>query len=215
MKQIHYTVGYGGSLNYHTECGKEIHSHSKTDGATINPIEVNCNECRTDKWSDDLQHSIGAIKTDIKRRIYIESDILHADEIRSVKREVREICKKKSVKCIERVFSEILDYAWHDLNKTWGSVKKADEIYARSSLMPLAGGSYMGAPVIFNGMCERAINEKVKGKDVYMLVSLEDIDWDMIDMSIMRKAFKHNNLYVYNDEFSFEMQKVDISNIKS
>lgn len=212
MQTVHYTNGYGGSYNYSTSCGLEIHSHSKTDTATIHPSKVTCEKCRaTDIWVEDYGHSSGETKTDARRRIYIESDILHVDEIRTAQRTVREICKEKSAACIKRVFSEVLDYAWHDLDETWKSVKKADEIYTISSLLPLSGGSYVGAPVIFNGMCERAINEQIKGKDVYILHPLSDINWYMIKIDIMKEAFKHNNLFMYNDDY--EIEQVNISKI--
>lgn len=212
-KVIHYTIGYGGKLNYHTTCGKEIHSHSEKEDATIDPAEVNCKKCTSTKeWKEDYGHSTGTIKTTIKRRIYLESDILHASELQSAQRKVYRLCDEKKAKCIRRVFAEVLDMAWHDLEKTWIAVKKADEIYSDSSLLPLCGGSYMGAPVIFNGMCERAIKEDIRGKDVYILNSLKNINWYMIKIDIMREAFKHNNLLMYNDEY--EITKIDVSKIK-
>lgn len=212
MQTVHYTNGYGGNYNYATSCGEEIHSHCKTDTATINPSEVTCLKCKgTDVWIEDYGHSSGETKTDIKRRIYIESDILNVDEIRSAQREVSDICEEKKVEYIKRVFSEILDYAWHDLDKTWQSVKKADEIYTNSSLLPLSGGSYMGAPVIFNGMCERAINEQIIGKDVFILNKLENINWYMIKLDVMKEAFKNNNLFMYNNDYVIE--KIDVFKI--
>lgn len=213
MKKIHYTEGYGGNYNYATACGKEIHSHSKTEDATIDPRLVTCKACmKTEVWKEDHGHSTGATKTSIKRRIYIESDILHADELHDAQRTVVRLCEEKSSKYIKRVFAEVLDLAWHDLEKTWEAVKNADEIYSNSSLLPLCGGSYMGAPVIFNGMCERAIKENIKGKDVYILNSLKNISWHMIKIDLMKKAFKHNNLFMYDDDYS--MVKVDVSKIK-
>lgn len=212
MQTVHYTNGYGGNYNYATSCGEEIHSHSKTDTATIDPSQVTCEKCKaTDTWIEDFGHSTGKTNTDIKRRIYIESDILHADEIKVAQNTVSELCDEKGFKYVKRVFSEVLDFAWHDLEKTWAAVKKADEIYSNSSLVPLCGGSYMGAPVIFNGMCERAIKENVQGKDVYILNKLEYIDWGMIKIDIMQKAFKNNNLFMYND--NYDMEKVDVLKI--
>lgn len=211
MQTVHYTCGYEGKYTYNTICGEEIDSHSKTDIATISPENVTCEKCKAyEKWTEDYGHSSGEIKTSIKRRIYIESDILHVSEIRNAQREVREICKSKGAEFIKRVFSEILDYAWHDLDKTWQSVKLADEIYTISSLLPLSGNSYTGAPVIFNGMCDRAIKEQVTGKDVYILNSLENIEWYMIDMDLMKEAFKLNRLFMYDDEFSINMKQVDV-----
>lgn len=212
MKLIHYTHGYGGRLNYHTTCGKEIHSHSKEEGATINPILVTCSHCMNiEEYKDDYGHSTGKTITDIKRRIYLESDILSTDELHSSQREVSRLLKLKNIPYTKRVFSEILDFAWHDLEKTWEAVKNADEIYSNSSLIPLSGGSYIGAPVIFNGMCERAIKEGVTGKDVYILNNLDNIHWDMIDIPVMKTAFKYNNLFMYNDDY--EMVKVDVLKI--
>jgi len=212
MKLIHYTVGYGGKLNYLTTCGKEIHSHDEAETATIDPAKVDCEKCKLNKeWREDLAYSTGFLKEDV-RRIYIESDILSAEEVRRVQREVKDLCDTAAVKCTRRVFSEMLDYAWHDLEKTWAAVKKADEIYSESSLMPLCGNSYMGAPVIFNGMCERAIKEGVEGKSVFILNSLKSIYWDMIDIPTMKKAFKKNSLYMYDE--NHEMKKVDVSKIR-
>lgn len=212
-KTTHYTVGYGGKLNYITICGKEIHSHDEKETATIDPLQVTCKECIATKvFKEDFGHSSGTIKTSIKRRIYIESDILHADEFRDAQRAVASLCKENGVKCIKRVFSEVLDYAWHDLEKTWTAVRKADEIYSNSSLLPLCGGSYMGAPVIFNGMCERAIKENVTGKDVYILNNLKNINWYMIKIDVMQKAFEKNNLFMYND--NHDIIKIDVLRIK-
>jgi hypothetical protein len=106
-----------------------------------------------------------------------------------------------------------LDYAWHNLEKTWEAVKNADEIYAETALLPLSGGSYSGAPVIFDGMCERAIKEKVKGKDVYILRDVTDVEWDQIDLDLMVKAFKHNRLFAYGDEAYETLIQVDVKEI--
>jgi len=126
MKKIHYTEGYGGKLNYTTMCGKEIRSHSKTEDATVDPKVVNCKKClATKEWKEDHEDGIGEADNGIRRRIYIESDILHADELRNAQITVVRLCDKKSVKYVRRVFSEVLDFAWHDLEKTWESVKKS------------------------------------------------------------------------------------------
>jgi len=142
----------------------------------------------------------------MKYRIFIESDVLDESELRSVERRLYLINSD-----FER-FQEILDFAWHDLEKTWASVKRADEIYANSSLMPLIGGSYTGAPVIFDGMCERAIKQNVTGKDVYILRPQKDIYWEMIDIKQMKKAFKNNRLFMYNEDRN--IIQVDIKNVK-
>lgn len=213
MQTIHYTVGYGGKLNYITTCGKEIHSHDEAEKATIDPEKVTCEDCKSKKdWKEDFGYATGSSKENV-RRIFIESDIIHADDLRNAQRAVYDLCEEKGVPCTRRVFAEVLDYAWHDLEKTWAAVKKADEIYADSSLMPLFGGSYMGAPVIFNGMCERALKEGIEGKSVFILNTMKNIYWDMIDIPLMKKVFKKNSLYMYDEKYN--IQKVDVSKIKS
>lgn len=211
MPTTHYTAGYGGNLNYLTTCGKEIHSHSETDKASIDPAKVTCKNCKsTAEWKEDFGYSTGKLKEET-RRIFIESDILHADELRDAQREVALLCEDRGVKYTRRVFSEVLDYAWHDLEKTWKAVKKADEIYATSSLMPLVGGSYMGAPVIFNKMCERAVKEGVEGKSVFIFNTIRNTYWGMIDIPIMQKAFEKNDLYMFDE--NQDIKKVDTSKI--
>lgn len=209
---MHYTEGYAGKLNYFTFCKKEIYSHSETDRATVDPKLVTCPKCKKDKrflidWADN-----STIYPDIKRRIFIESDILHTSEIHSTQRTVARLCATKRVKCVRRVFTEILDKAWHNLGATWEAIKKADEIYANSSLLPLCGGSYTGAPVIFNSMCEKAIAEKIFGKDVYILRQLKDIDWYMIQKETTLKAFTVNNLFMYDE--NYDIAKIDPLTIK-
>lgn len=208
---VHYTrKGYNGDLTYTALCGETV----KGNNVTVTPEKVNCKKCAAHvKYKDDLGHSMGIIKTTIKRRIFLESDILKADEFSSALRRVRCLIEDKGLEYTDRVFSEVLDYAWHDLAKTWEAVKKADEIYAVSSLLPLSGGSYVGAPVIFNGMCERAIKEGVTGKSVYILTPLSDVDWYMIDLDLMKEAFKNNHLYMYDDDYD-KLIKVDVTKIE-
>ena len=214
MKTIHYSSsGYNGDFTYTSVCGKKVKTHQDNEESTIHPAKANCKKCLTTvQYKTDLDDSIN-VKPNIKRRIYIESDILQADELRDAQRTVADFAKEKGLKCVDRVFSEVLDFAWHDLEKTWASVKRADEIYATSSLMPLSGGSYVGAPVIFNGMCEKAIKEKIVGKSVIILNQLKNIAWHMIDLKIMKQAFKENSLFMYDDQYE-NLIKVDVSKIK-
>lgn len=215
MKELmHYSrEGYDGNYIYTSACGKKIKTHQEKIGITIHPAEANCKDCLASKqYKTDLKDST-TIKSNIKRRIYIESDILNSDEFRSAQREALDFAKKQKLKCVDRVFSEVLDYAWHNLEKTWQAVKDADEIYATSSLMPLTGGSYNGAPVIFNKMCEKAIQEKIEGKSVFILNALSSIYWGMIDKKLMLKAFARNKLYMYDDEDFNNLVEQDIKKI--
>lgn len=213
-KLVHYSRdGYNGDYTYTSVCGKIVKTHQDTESSSIYPQEANCSEClNSTEFKTDLDCVTGVI-SGVKRRLYIESDILNADEFGTAKRQAFKFAKANGESCVERGFSEVVNFAWHDLEKTWEAVKKADEIYATSSLMPLIGGSYSGAPVIFNGMCERALKEDVTGKSVIILSSLEYIHWDMIDISQMKKAFKNNKLYMYDDEY--ELTPIDVAKIKS
>lgn len=212
MEIIHYSrCGYNGDYTYTSVCGKLVKSNQENENSTCHPEEANCKKClKAQSHKQDLNDYM-VKSSKIKRRIYIESDILHANEFRSAQSDAADFVKKQGVKLVDRVFSDVLDYAWHDLEKTWAAVKSADEIYAKSSLMPLNGGSYIGAPVIFNGMCERAIKENITGKTVVIFNTLKNISWGMIKIDVMKEAFKKNTLVMYNDEY--DLTKIDVSKI--
>ena len=212
-KILHYSrKGYGGKFNFKSACGKELKTHQDDYSYTIHPHKATCVECL---GSNELKTDLKDYQTFsrlITRRIYIESDMLSSSEFGTAQRRVGLLLDNAEKPCVDRVFSDVLDYAWHDLETTWLAVKDADEIYATSSLLPLISQSYTGAPVIFNAMCERAIKENVTGKAVYILNTLSSIYWDMIDLKLMKKAFKKNHLYMYNDNHEFA--KVDVTKIK-
>lgn len=212
-KLIHYSrTGYNGGYTYTSVCDKEVKTHQDNEESITNPQGANCKKCMaTKEYKTDL-NDYSTKGGEIKRRIYIESDNLHADEFSSAQDNVLTFLKKDNLKYVDRVFSDVLDYAWHDLEKTWAAVKDADEIYATSSLIPLCGNSYMGAPVIFNGMCERAIKENITGKSVIIFNTLENINWYMINVKQMKEAFKNNSLYMYNEDYDIE--KIYIDKIK-
>lgn len=214
MKKIHYSrCGYEGNYIYKSVCGKKVKTHQENESSSIYPKEANCKECiETQEYKTDLNDSVNT-ETNIKRRIYIESDILHADEFRNAQREVFSFAEKNGQKCVKRVFSLVLDHAWHDLENTWKAVKEADEIYSTSSFIPLCGDPSMGAPVIFNGMCKRAIKENISGKSVIVLNQLKNISWSYIDIAAMKKAFTDNSLFMYDDEYE-NLVKIDVSKIK-
>jgi len=210
VKKHYSRSGYNGDFTYTSVCGKKVKTHQDTEDSTVHPEKANCKKClQTAEYKKD----IAKCPVDIKNRIYIESDILQADEFRSAQRDVVDLITAKGLKYVDRVFSKVLDKAWHDLETTWKAVKEADEIYATSSLIPLSGGSYMGAPVIFNGMCERAVKEGIKGKSVYILNTLKNINWYMIKLDVMQKAFTDNDLYMWDEDYD-KMVKIDVSKVK-
>ena len=148
----------------------------------------------------------------MKRRIFIESDVLDEEDLRSSQRAASYFMEESGEKFREEVFDEVITSAWHHLDETWQSVKNADEIWANTSLMPLIGNSYMGAPVIFNGMMERAIKENVSGKSVFITRSLSSIDWYMIKVDLMSKVFDKNKLFAYDE--NTKMTEISMKQIR-
>lgn len=214
MKIIHYSrTGYNGDYTYTSVCGKEVKTHQTDEECSIYPEDANCEKClQSEKQKIDLLDS-STINPAIKRRIYLESDILQAGEFRRACREVKHFLNDSGSAHVDRVFSVVIDHAWHNLEQTWDAVKNADEIYATSSFIPLCGG-YTGAPVIFNGMCERAIKEGVIGKSVIILNTFDNVSWDYIDIPKMKKAFKENTLFMYDSDYE-HLIKVDVAKITS
>ena len=150
----------------------------------------------------------------IKTRLFIESDILHKEELDSSKNHAELVLNNLKQPFIDDIFDTCIDFAWHNIPKTWDLVKKHDQIWADSSLMPLSGGSYIGSPLIFNKMMEKAIEEDIRGKDVFILRQLKDIYWGMIDLKLIKTAFKHNNLYFVTEEFD-KVKKFTLKDLSS
>lgn len=146
------------------------------------------------------------------KRIFIDSDIVQEDELRTAQRRLSLIFEKSNIPYVDNVFDGVVDFAWHEADKAWTAVKSADEIYANSSLIPLCGyGSYTGSVVVMDVMMQKAIDEDVRGKSIYFLRSYDNIEWEGIDMSLIDKAFKHNFIYTleFNDDYKFEQVDID------
>lgn len=99
-------------------------------------------------------------------------------------------------------------------------LKKADEIYALSSLMPLVGNCYMGAPVILNEMMKAAIAENITGKSFILLNSAKNIYWDkhMHNVKLLNKCFgksKNNFLTVEYEDNGRILVPLDIKAVKA
>lgn len=207
-KLIHYSRdGYEGNYTYKSVCGKDVKTHQELEGSTIYPNVANCKDCLdTEEWKQDTE----PLPKNVINRIHIESDFLHSDGFRSVKRSCRNYAKERGEEIIPRVFSKVIDLAWHKLDETWEAIKQCDEVWAETSLIPLAGG-YTGAPVIFDAMCKKAIEENLSGKKIFILNNMEFVSWHNIDIEQMKKAFVNNKLFMYNDDYDIE--EVDITNI--
>lgn len=150
----------------------------------------------------------------MKKRLFLESDILHEDELRFVRRKVYFILKDLGEEFDGKVvFDTTIDYAWHKLDEVFEAVKSHDQIFADTSLMPLISGHYSGAPVIFNEMMKRVIEEGVEGKEVFILTPYDDVYFDdsMIDLELIPQAFKNNKLFFYTDDYD---NIIELRNIK-
>lgn len=151
------------------------------------------------------------------KRLFIETDVLQKDELRNAQRILSEVLKRQGLDYPKDVFDETKDFAWHDAEAAWEAVLRADEIYGDSSLVPLLGyGTYTGSPVVMNVMMKKAVDQKVTGKKLIFLRQYKDLDWDMIDLKLLRKAFKKNQLFTteVNDVgFPYAFVPVDVTKI--
>ncbi len=152
------------------------------------------------------------------RRLFIETDVLQESELDTARITVAGILREKGIPYSDNVFDETKDFAWHEADEAWDAVKRADEIYGDSALVPICGvGTYSGAPVIMDTMMRKTIDEGIKGKSLYFLRPFKDIWWDEIDRDLMRKAFKENKLFTLefdDDECEYQFTEVDIDKIK-
>ncbi len=132
------------------------------------------------------------------RRLFIETDDLDQREYRKAQRTVYRLLQGLEIP--DEVFDEVVDNAWHGAAKAWEAVQKADEIYADSSLVPSDGCSYVGSPVVFNTMMEKAAEANIIGKKLIFLRELDDLEWDNIDMVLLAKVFVDNEMFTLEDE---------------
>lgn len=149
------------------------------------------------------------------KRLFIESDVLDVSELRSSQASVALLLDSKHLSFPEeKVFDEVVDFAWHKPEVAWEAVKRSDEIYASSSLVPLAGyNTYTGAPVVLNVMMKKAIDENITGKSLIFIRSFDDIEWDQIDMKLLDKAFRKNFMYTLEYENGYVQKQVDIDKL--
>lgn len=63
----------------------------------------------------------------MKRRIFIESDILHKDELETAQDIVANVLEDMGESFIKNVFDETFDFAWHKekLPNVWAAIKKS------------------------------------------------------------------------------------------
>lgn len=148
-------------------------------------------------------------------RLFIETDILQKDELRRAQRRVEEILDQQGIKNYPAdIFDETVDFAWHEPEKAWEAVLRADEIYGDSSLVPLCGyGSYTGSVVVMDVMMKKAIEQKIKGKSLIFLRKFKDLHWEGIDYKLLSKAFKNNKLFTLEYGTNYVLMPVDIKNL--
>lgn len=149
------------------------------------------------------------------KRLFIETDVLQQDELRSAQRKVSSILDRKGLQYSKEVFDETCDFAWYEADKAWDAVKRHDEIYGDSSLVPLCGyGTYTGAPVVMDVMMKKAIDEGITGKSLFFLRSYKDIEWDGINKKLAKKCFKKNKLFTLEfTDAKYIFKPVDVSKL--
>lgn len=148
------------------------------------------------------------------KRLFIETDVLHQSEFRSAQRKVSLVLDELCIPHTKEIFDEAVDFAWHEPEKVWEAVKRADEIYGDSSLVPLCGfGSYTGAPVVMDVMMQKAIDENITDKSLIFLRPFEEIEWDGIDYKLLPKAFKYNKLFTIELDTNYKIVQVDIKKL--
>lgn len=146
------------------------------------------------------------------KRIFIDSDVLQPDELRTAQRRLHLIFEGNGTEHIPEIFDAAVDFAWHDGDKAWEYVKSADEIYANTSLCPLCGvGTYTGSVVVMDVMMQKAIDENITGKSIFFMRPAKDIDWDGIDLELMPKAFENNKLFTL--EYRSDFVQVDVNSL--
>jgi len=151
------------------------------------------------------------------KRLFLETDVLQDDELRSAQREVANYLEDKGIRFSKDVFDEVKDFAWHKGEDAWEAVKRCDEIYSDSALVPLCGyGSYTGSVVVMDVMMKKAIDEKITGKSLFFLRSFKDIEWDGIDYKLFKKCFTKNKIYTleHDADWNARFDLIDVSKVK-
>jgi hypothetical protein len=155
------------------------------------------------------------------KRLFIESDVLQDDELHSAQRDVYEYLTDHGINFENKkdVFDEICDFAYRKGESAWDFVKRCDEIYADSSLVPLLGyGTYTGSVVVMDVMMLKAIEENIIGKSVFFLREFDDIEWDGIDYKLFKKCFGNgkNKLFTksYDKDYNVDFIPVDVNKMK-
>lgn len=155
----------------------------------------------------------------MKRRLFIETDILKEEDLERAREKVSDILGREGIEYPDEVFDDTKDFAWHEMKEAWESVKRADEIYGDSALVPIVGG-YTGAPVIMDTMMRKTIEEGIEDKSLYFLQPYDSIWWQEIDWKPLGKAFAKNKLFTMefnNSEYEFVQVDIPklIKNIKN
>lgn len=133
------------------------------------------------------------------KRLFIDSDVLHEDELHRVQRKLHFLLKRNNEPISD--FDAIIDMARFNLEATWSAIKEHDEIYADSSLLPLVGGTSIGAPAIMHSMLKQTIKEKIEGKSLILMRPCKDIEWDNVNLKLLHGAFKQLNNRLFTLEY--------------
>jgi len=107
-------------------------------------------------------------------------------------------------------FDQIIYDAGGNAMDAWEAIKSADEIYMSTYISPRWAGSDFGAPMLFNIMMYKAIEENITGKSIYIFNEYRSIHWDNIKGDYVDKAFRKNFLYTLDkDRNNWEQVDID------
>ena len=97
------------------------------------------------------------------------------------------------------VFDTKIYEALFNGQEVWAQVKKHDQIYCSTSLIPLYGA--VGSGSLFRNMIHLAASEGVAGKEIYIVNRFESISWHELDsFALTAKVFESNKLFVWDPE---------------
>jgi hypothetical protein len=113
----------------------------------------------------------------------------------------------------KHLFDQIIYGAGGKIDKVWTAIKKSDEIFVSTALMPTNGyNGNLTSPELFNEMMRLSIAEKVTGKKIYIFRDYRSVKWQQLNADYVAKCFKENELYT-SDSTYLVWKRVNINEL--
>lgn len=147
------------------------------------------------------------------KRLFIEIDPIKADELETwATSSVLMHGLPDDNALISTFFDTVIDCAYRRGAEVWDAVKTHDEIYASTALIPRGSyGGSTGAGALFNQLMDLSIKEKITGKKIFILRSYDEVMWDQLEPSLIKKALQKNDLFVQRDYDTWE--KINVAKL--